>query len=137
MDTLGDADEDDYGDDEPGGARGRGWSHVTTTESLAVASLALAVTSFFAGGLIQYLNFALGESFRSPRSQYLVYVSPTALFAVLAVALGLTVTRRRHGDRWTAGIAGAGVIVGGIAFILTLIGVVLAFTLDGANDVLY
>jgi zinc transporter ZupT len=131
MDTLGDADDfDDFDDDmyPPGSS-----SSLSSTESLAVAALAMAACSFFAGGLMQYISFTLSSPFDSPRGQYLLYISPTVLFAALAVALGLTVTRRGHGDRWTAGIAGAAVIVGGLVLVICLIGVVLVLTLESAQ----
>ena len=128
MDSLGeDADELGY-DEDP-----QGRSHsFSSAESLAVASLALAACSLFAGGLMQYIAFAFSSPFDTPRGQYLLYITPTALFAALAVALGMAVTRR-DGDRWTGGIAGAAVIVGGLVLVIVLIGVVLAFTLEGAE----
>ena len=137
MDTLGDADEDDYSD-EPTGARGRSWRHVTSTESFAVASVVLSVCSFFSGSLFQFLSFVvIGTSFSDQRSQYLIFASPTAVLSGLAVALGVTAGRREPEDRWVAGAAGAGVIVGGVGLVASLLGVVLALTLGESGDVTY
>lgn len=130
MDTLGDADEmgdDDYAEYEPA-PRSQVMSQVRSTESLAVAALVVSVCSFFAGGNFSFLYFVVSGPGDSPTTQYLVSTAPTAFFSAIAVALGVTVARRRT-DRWTTGLAGAGLIVGGLGIVIGVVGAVLVLTL--------
>jgi len=136
MDTLGDADE--LGDDDYAGAeqpwRADVMSQVTSTETLAVAALVMSVCSFFAGGLFQFLYFVVSEPGDGPTTQYLVSTAPSALLSAVAVVLGVTVARRRPTDRWTAGLAGAGLIIGGLWIVTMAVGAVLAMALGDPVD---
>jgi hypothetical protein len=129
MDTMGTADE--LGPDEEPPAPRRS---LVSTEALAIGSLALGVCSFFAGTTFQLIFFVLGNRLQSQRSQYIFLTSPMAVLSGLAVALGLAAIRRARGDRWAAGLAGGGVIVGGVGVLATLIGLVLALTLDEPTE---
>ena len=136
MDTLGNADEigdDDYADYEQA-RRSPVMSQVTSTETLAVTALVVSVCSFFAGGFFQFLYFVVSNQGDGPTTQYLVSSAPTALFSAIAVALGVTVARRPTTDRWTAGLAGAGLIVGGIWIVITVVGAVLVLTMGEPID---
>lgn len=135
MDTLGNADEmgdDEYADYAPD-RRSQVMSQVRSTESLAVASLVLSVCSFFAGGFFQFLYFVVSGPGDGPTTQYLVSSAPTALFSAIAVALGVTVARRPT-ERWTTGLAGAGIIVGGVGIVITVVGAVLVLALGEPID---
>jgi hypothetical protein len=126
---MGDAEELGY-DEELLPPRNR----FASTESLAVASLALSVCAFLSGGMFQYLFFVIGDSINDEGGQYMIYAAPMAVFAALAIALGSTAARRETTDRWTAGLAGAGVIVGGVTLVITVIGGVLALTLGDSPE---
>jgi hypothetical protein len=91
------------------------------------------VCSFFTGGFFQFLYFVVSGPGDSPTRQYLVSSAPTALFSAIAVALGVTVARRRT-DRWTIGLAGAGIIVGGLGIVITAVGAVLVLALGEPLD---
>jgi hypothetical protein len=135
MDTLGNADEmgdDEYADYAPA-RRSQVMSQVTSTETLAIAALVVSVCSFFASGFFQFLYFVVSGPGDGPTTQYLVSSAPTALFSAIAVALGVTVARR-PADRWTAGLAGAGLIVGGLGIVITVVGAVLVLTLGEPLD---
>jgi hypothetical protein len=133
MDTLGDADEDDDAGytDEPA-LRSQLMTQVRSTESLAVASLVLSVCSFFAGGFFQLLYFVVSGPGGSPTEQYLLSSAPTAFFSAIAVALGVIVARRPT-DRWN-GLAGAGVIVGALGIVITVVGAMLVLALGEPLD---
>ncbi len=131
-DTLGDADE--LGDDEHAPAPRR---QLASTEALAVGSLALSVCSYFAGPTFQYIVFVAGNNFQSERAQYFILVSPMGVLSGLGVALGLTALRRQQSDRWAAGLAGGGVILGGVGVIAVLIGLLLGLTLYEPNEQLF
>ena len=129
METIGDGDQLGY-DEELPSPRNR----VASTESLAVGSLALAVCSYFAGGVFQILGFVLFSSLQSETGQYLLLAAPTAALSGLAVALGVTATRREDAGRWAAGVAGGGVIVGAVGLVVTVVGMVLALTLGDSGE---
>jgi hypothetical protein len=134
MDMMGDAEELEY-DDEPPPPR----PPLLTTETLAVTSLALAVCSMFVTSVSQYAVFLLANALglneaNSQTKQFALAITPVAVLSFIAVVCGATAVKRRSDDRWVVALAGAGLAVGAMIFVIVAIGFLLLLTGDGSTN---
>ncbi len=139
MDTLGDAPElpdEDWRADAEQHRAGRGWVDLLSPEAFAVASLGLGLVSFFASSMFGWLGFLIAD--RGPGAglgwQYLSNVAPTLLIASLGILFGRLALRRASSSAtWLRGVAGGGMLVCGVTAALSLVAVVIAFTLNPSD----
>jgi hypothetical protein len=111
MDSMGDADELAFDDDDFPPQR----QVFLTPETRAVAGAGLVLMSVFSTAVFQYAVFLLFEgndgSAMARTTQYLLLAGPTALMAAAGAGLGWS-TRHRLMSPGLRGVAGAAVLVG-------------------------
>lgn len=142
MDMLGDAEPVDLTDDA--------WSDeayvdidrpppapLMTAEAWAVTSLTLSVASLFVIAIAQYEsifltgNFGFGGNDSDTTKQYLVFLGPSGVLALLGAVAGLRVWRRRSlASPWTGGVATAGLVLGALIALIVAVGLVLSMVLE-------
>lgn len=140
MDMLGDAEaveaEDGVYDEYDAGGEGATRLAWLTPETRAVTAISLVFFSFFASTPFQFLSFVVvdrNDGTFDAAKQYAVYAGPAGLVAALGALMGWRVAREVALDGRMRALAGAAVLVGLFVAAVTVVGIIVGFSVDNPN----